>query len=109
MKNELKIEFVDDECVEITLGDLVFRVDLDESGLPKFPELQKEKLTAYMLEMIEREIKSKWENPNQRPIHIAISHKSWCPEITGMGRCKCNAEVCDEELGEDSGISPGKL
>jgi hypothetical protein len=109
MKNTVDIKFVEDGCIEITLGESVFRLDLDEDGLPEFPELLKEKLPPYMPEMVERWIKSKRHNPNQGLPYLAVSHRPWCREIRGTGRCNCNPGMSDLKITEYSGISDGKL
>ena len=109
MKNEVKIEFVDHGCVEITISDSVFRLDLDERGSPKFPESLKEKLPPYLPEMVERWIMSKRLNPNQGFPYMAVSHDPWCPEMRGTGRCNCNPDINDLEIGECRGVGNGKL
>jgi hypothetical protein len=109
MKNKLDIKFVDEECVEISLEESVFRLAIDEHGLPEFPESLKEKLPPYLPEMVERWIKSKRHNPNQGLPYMAVSHELRCPEMKGTGRCNCNPVICDLEIREYSGIGAGKL
>lgn len=109
MKNELDIKFVDEECVEITLEESVFRLAIDEHGLPKFPESLKEKLPPYLPEMVERWIKGERHNPNQGLPYMAVSHRPWCREIRGTGRCNCNPDISDLKIREYTGISDGKL
>ena len=109
MKNTVDIKFVEDGCVEITFGESVFRLAIDEHGSPQFPESLKEKLPPYMPEMVERWIMSKRHNPNQGFPYMAVSHEPWCPEMRGTGRCNCNPDINDLEIGECSGIGNGKL
>jgi hypothetical protein len=109
MKHIIEIKFVEDEFVEITLGDSLFRLDLDERGSPKFPESLKEKVPLYMPEMIGQRIKNKRQNPNQGPIYVAVNHEPCCPQMRGPGRCNCNPDLLDIELREYSGISEKKL
>ena len=109
MKNKLAIKFVDEECIEITLEESVFRLAIDEHGLPEFPESLKEKLPPYMPAMVERWIKGERDNPHQNPTHMAVSHDPWCPEMRGTERCNCNPDIFDLEIREDNGISLGKL
>lgn len=106
MKHTIKTKFMEDDCVEITIDELVFRLDLDERGLPKFPDSLKETLPPYLPEMIEQQIKSERDNPNQASI-TAVTHDVWCPEMKGTGRCNCNPDIFDLE--ENGGISSGKL
>lgn len=108
MKHTIETKFVEDDCVEVTIGELVFRLDLDERGLPKFPDSLRETLPPYLPEMIGQQIQSKRQNPNQGTTY-GVSHDPWCPENRGTGRCNCNPDIFDLEIREYSGIGDGKL
>ena len=109
MKNIFNIKFVEDGCVEITFGESVFKLPLNERGLPTFPESLKEKLPPYAPKMIERRIESKRRNPNQGPDYMAVSHDPWCPEMKMTGSSNCDPDIYDLEVGENSGMGDGKL
>jgi len=40
---------------------------------------------------------------------MAVSHDAWCPEMRGTGRCNCNPDINDLEIGECRGVGNGKL
>lgn len=111
MRNKVEIKFAEDKCVEITFDQEVFRVALDERGLPEFPESMKELLPPYVRERLEQRIKSKRGNPNQGPICMTVSHEPWCPEMMSGTRCHCNPDLCEVEIVDYSGtgIGGGKL
>ena len=100
---------VEDGCVELEIDGSVFKLGLDKDGLPQFPELLKEKLPPYVPEMVEEGMKRKRDNPNQGSDYMAVSHKPWCPEMKGTGRCNCNPDLINLEIREYSGIGDGKL
>src|SRR5215510_1508192 len=109
MKNILDITFVEDGYVEITIRESVFRLPLDEHGLPMFPESLKEKLPPYAPKMVEHRIKSRRQNPNQGRVYMLVNHKAWCRELRGTGTCNCNPDISDLEIGKNTGMGHGKL
>jgi len=109
MKNTVDFKFVEDGYVEIILEESRFRLAIDEHGLPKFPELLKEKLPPYLPEMVERWIKVERHNPQESPTRLAVSHRPWCREIRETGRCNCNPTIIDLKIREYTGVGDGKL
>jgi hypothetical protein len=105
-----KVSFkIENDCVELNVDGSAFNLSLDERGVPQFPESVKQQLPPYMPEMVEKLIKSKRQSPNQGPAYMALWHEPWCPELRGTGKCNCNYDLCDLEIGDYSGISEGKL
>jgi hypothetical protein len=46
--------FVGDGWIELTWGDSVYKLDLDERGLPKFPQSLEEELPRYVPGIVEQ-------------------------------------------------------
>jgi hypothetical protein len=79
-----------DEYIELTIGNSVFRLSLDERGLPQFPESVKESLPPYIPELVERLLRL--GEYDESHIHI-VDHKTWCPEVRRTGKCNCNPVI----------------
>jgi len=108
MANGLDIKVFKDKRVEITVNSK-FTIDLDEHGLPKFPESLKEELPPYVPEMVELVIESYRHNLNQGPIDMVVCHKPGCPEarVSAILISWCNPDLVDTR--KYSGISDGTL
>jgi hypothetical protein len=105
MKNKLAIKFLKDGRVEITIDKPV----LDQRRLAKFPESLDEITPPYTPKLPEQMIKIRQQNPNQGPVYMLVDHEMWCPELEGKGRCNCNPNIIDLELGENTGMGHEKL
>jgi hypothetical protein len=72
-----------DGCVELRIGNSVFRLTLDQRGLPEFPESVKESLPPYIPEMVEKLLQKEGRL-------LIVQHEPWCSEMNETGRCDCD-------------------
>src|SRR5262245_29947398 len=91
-----------DLWVELQLdGSSVFRVLLDEHGLPLFSESVKKELPPYMAEVVDDVMPMiKNDDPCYTDIHLNVEHEGWCAQVTGMGVCDCNPVLHDYKCGK---------
>lgn len=88
-ENERKIGIkLHDKYVGLTLGNSVFQLNLDQNGLPHFPESLKQSLPPYMPEMVKKMMKL-----GEKGQMLAVHHEPWCSEVSETGRCDCDPIV----------------
>src|SRR5262245_13627785 len=81
-----------DKHVELDLAKFIYVLDLDDVGLPLFPESVKKELPPYMPEIVEKMVRTMKSNqPRYLHIYIDVEHEIWCAQVTGTGMCNCNA------------------
>src|SRR5262249_46344658 len=76
---------------ELELAKFIYVLDLDDVGLPLFPESVKKELPPYMPEIVEQMVRTMKSNqPQYFHIYIDGEHEIWCPQVIGIGMCNCN-------------------
>jgi hypothetical protein len=98
-KSEIKVR---DDYLEFNYGGSVFKIDLDERGLPQFPESVREKLPPYITEMVEKMIE---HGDHDGPCYIDVCHKPWCAELKGIGGCNCDPIIGEPVKGAGNTIA----
>jgi hypothetical protein len=91
-KVSIKIE---DDCVELNVDGSVFKLSLDERGVPQFPESVKQQLPPYMPKEVEEIISRMSKNTVE---NLDVVHQYWCQELAGIGMCKCDPVLCPSDL-----------
>src|SRR5262245_61911033 len=94
------------DYVEFNYGGSVFKLDLDECGLPKFPEAVREKLPLYVPEMVEKLVKYR---KNHTHAYLRVLHESWCAETAELGMCNCSPVINDPTETHGWATGDGKL
>jgi hypothetical protein len=89
--------------VEFNYGGSAFKLDLDECGLPQFPESVREKLPPYVPEMVEKLVRYRKNG------YLRVIHESWCAETAGLGMCNCNPVMNDPTETHGWASGDGKL
>jgi len=77
------------EFVELMLGGSIFKLDLDNRGLPLFPESVKEKLPPYIPQLVELKMRMMRTRGVDEDGNY-LWHAIWCDEIRSLGTCNCN-------------------
>jgi hypothetical protein len=77
LQHQLEIN-IRDEWVELKLDGSVFKLGLDDRGLPLFPESVKKELPPYMPEMVEKIVNKMRHGPSKGRFYQNIDHKLWC-------------------------------
>src|SRR5262249_36910883 len=91
-----------DKHVELDLAKFIYVLDLDDDGLPLFPESVKKELPPYMPDMVQKMVRTmKSNHPQYRYIYLDMEHEIWCAQVTGISMCNCNAVLRDWK-GKDS-------
>jgi hypothetical protein len=88
----------DPDCLELNVDGSVFKLSLDERGVPQFPESVKQQLPPYMLKAVERVICERRIHGQNEAWSLGIVHEFWCEELAGIGMCNCDPVLCPSEL-----------
>src|SRR5262249_33557771 len=99
MKEHKHVEIMfKDRCVELTVDESVFKLALDDRGLPLFPESVKQQLPPWMPKEVEETI-SRMRNVRQNETHnLDVVHQYWCDELAGIGMCDCDPVLCHYDI-----------
>jgi hypothetical protein len=80
------------KSVEFMLGGSIFKLDLDDRGLPVFPESVKEKVPPYIPQLVQMKMGiTRTRDIDEEGNYLW--HAIWCDEIRSRGTCNCNP-VC---------------
>lgn len=93
----IRMRFVDG-CLQLTVGNSVFQLNLDQNGLPHFPESLKESLPPYIPKMVDKMMKL----GEYQGYMLTVDHEQWCSEVRETGRCDCDP-IVSEPFESDTG------
>ena len=88
--------FIEDGCVEFGLDEFVFRINLDQRGLPLLAKSLKQQLSPYMSEWLEKMMrKMRSDDACYAYVCLDVEHEDSCHKFTESEICNCNAVVRD--------------
>jgi hypothetical protein len=89
---------VRDGYIELSVDGSVFKLSLDERGVPQFPESVKKELPPYMPKEVEKIIGGMRNCRQNETYNLDIVHKFWCEELAGIGICTCDPVLCHSKV-----------